>query len=169
MRVTSREGSILNGNSGPPNIIAGGAASLQAGGVIGVDTTPIAVAVTGPVSVHASRVQARISANVTGTAGGGTLTFPADVPGRVLFNGVLLNPAPEATSGSVNAGLVSRFVGSLGATPLPPRAAPETSVAAGALFAEFPEIEGAGIALPNGLSVLSAAAAAVAPGRKPQP
>jgi hypothetical protein len=187
VRVTSNGGSILNGNSGPPNITAGGAASLQAGGVIGVDTTPIAVAVTGPVSVNPSSVQSGISANVTGTASGGTLTFPASVSGRVLFNGVLLNPAPAAPSTPaatstpaapsipaalstpVDARIVSHFIESLRATPLPPLAAPATSVAADALSADFnSEIEGAGIALPNGLSDLPAAAVG-APERKPRP
>lgn len=172
--TNSSGGSILNGNSLLPNVVAGGSANLQAGGVIGTDTAPLAITVTGPVNVNARGIQAGVSVDINGTAGGNTLAFPAGVPGQILFNGVLLNApramlSEEAPNTSIlrETEFLSRFLGTLSPT-LCSLISPEIGRLS-VLLGEMPliAIEDTGIGLPASLAYLPTADDLGAPVRRP--
>ncbi|MDO8475558.1 MAG: hypothetical protein Q7W02_05055, partial [Candidatus Rokubacteria bacterium] len=94
--VNSTGGSILDGNVAPLNVATGAGATLQAGGgIIGTLAAPIDVQVTNLANVNATGQVAGVSIVINGTTGDNTLHFPFTVPGRISFNGVLLNPLPS--------------------------------------------------------------------------
>lgn len=113
--VTSTGGSILDGNAAPLNIVAGGGATLTAGGAIGLLSAPIDVNVGGQVNVNAAGTVFNppgpaigTSINMAGTDVDDTLHFPTTVTGQIFWNGMLLwplapPPAPGVGAATTNA------------------------------------------------------------------
>jgi hypothetical protein len=132
--VNSTGGSILDGNAGALNILAGTGATLNAGGVIGLLAAPIDVNVGGQVNVNAlgSVFNAPgpaigTSINMAGVDADNTLHFPPTVTGQIFWNGMLLwplapppPPVPSGNPGSNASGLLSSLRDALARTVLEP-------------------------------------------------
>ena len=97
--MSSTGSSILDGNVGALNILAGTGATLNAGGVIGLLAAPIDINVGGQVNVNASGSvfnppgpSIGTSIDMAGVDADNTLHFPTTVTGQIFWNGVLLWP-----------------------------------------------------------------------------